>query len=207
MDQYVGRAVPRKEGADKVTGRARYVDDITMPGMLHGVTVRSTVPRGRITAIHYSNEIPWEQFTVVTAADITNHIGGDNVVALLVDDQPCLAAHAIRHAQEPVVLLAHPDKNLLESARRAVTIDVEPLPAVFSIDDSLACKEIIWGDDNILKSYHMVKGDVDSVWATADHIVEGEYCTGAQEQLYIENNGVIAVASQEDGVTVWGSLQ
>src|ERR1035438_9992970 len=96
MDQYVGRAVPRKEGADKVTGRARYVDDITMPGMLHGVTVRSSVPRGRITAIHYSNEIPWEQFTVVTAADITNHIGGDNVVALLVDDQPCLAAHAIR---------------------------------------------------------------------------------------------------------------
>src|SRR5580658_10370750 len=92
MDPYVGRAVPRKEGADKVTGRARYIDDITMPSMLHGVTVRSSVPRGRIRTIHYGSEIPWDQFTIVTAADIP----GDNVIALLLNDQPCLAAGAIR---------------------------------------------------------------------------------------------------------------
>ena len=53
----------------------------------------------------------------------------------------------------------------------------------------------------------MKKGDVDSAWARAAHIVEGEYRTGAQEHLYIENNGVIAEYSAEDGVTVWGSLQ
>ena len=51
------------------------------------------------------------------------------------------------------------------------------------------------------------KGDVDGVWAKADYIVEGEYTTGAQEQLYIENNGVIASFDRERGVTVWGSLQ
>src|ERR1017187_5997466 len=157
QEQCVGHSVPRKEGIDKLTGRARYVDDITMPEMLHGVTVRSSVPRGRIRAIRYGNGIPWNEFTIVTAADIP----GDNVIALLVNDQPCLAARIINHAQEPVVLLAHPDKNLLEAARRAVTLDVEPLPAIFSIDDSLARKEIIWGDDNIFKSYHMNKGDVD----------------------------------------------
>jgi CO/xanthine dehydrogenase Mo-binding subunit len=51
------------------------------------------------------------------------------------------------------------------------------------------------------------KGDVDAVWAQAAHIVEGEYATGAQEQFYIENNGVIAEFSERDGVTVWGSMQ
>jgi CO/xanthine dehydrogenase Mo-binding subunit len=206
-EHWVGRSVPRKEGVDKVTGRARYVDDITMPGMLHGITVRSSVPRGRITGIHYGaihyGDVDWSQFTIVTAADIP----GENVISLLLNDQPCLANGVINHSQEPVVLLAHPDKAALEAARKAVRIDVEPLPAVFSIEDSEARKEIIWGTDNVFKSYHMNKGDVDSVWDTADFIVEGEYRTGAQEQLYIETNGMIATASPDTGVTVWGSLQ
>ena len=111
------------------------------------------------------------------------------------------------HAEEAVVLLAHPDRYLLEEARRLVRIDVEPLPCVDSLEESIARKEIIWGDDNVLKSYLMNKGDVDQGFAEADFIVEGEYDTGAQEQLYIENNGMIAVANPEDGVTVWGSMQ
>ena len=65
----------------------------------------------------------------------------------------------------------------------------------------------MWGADNLLKSFLLEKGDVDSAWARAAHIVEGEYRTGAQEHLYIENNGVIAEYSAETGVTVWGSLQ
>ncbi|MGE0616082.1 MAG: xanthine dehydrogenase family protein molybdopterin-binding subunit, partial [Bacteriovoracia bacterium] len=62
---------------------------------------------------------------------------------------------------------------------------------------------------NLFKSFLIEKGDVDSVWKKADGLVvlEGEYSTGAQEQLYIENNGVIATANPEDGVCVWGSLQ
>src|SRR5277367_3344459 len=112
--QSVGSPVPRKEGRDKVTGRAIYVDDYALPGMLHGVTVRSPCPRGRILGIHFAPEIPWSEFTVVTAKDIPGH----NVVALIVDDQPYLAEHSFEHAEEPVVLLAHPDKYLLEDARR-----------------------------------------------------------------------------------------
>jgi len=203
IDGWVGRSVPRKDGVAKVTGQARYVDDITMPHMLYGVTVRSSVPRGRIKAIHYSDKIPWEQFTIVTAANIP----GENVIYLLMGDQPCLASRVINHSQEPIVLLAHSDKNLLEAARGGVTIEVEPEPGVFSIEDSLEQKEIVWGSDNILKQYHMNKGDVDSVWPSADFVVEGEYRTGAQEQLYIENNGMIATASPAEGVTVWGSMQ
>jgi CO/xanthine dehydrogenase Mo-binding subunit len=199
----IGKSVPRKEGREKVTGRARYVDDLSFPGMIYGVTVRSAVPRGRIRGIHFAGEIPWKEFTVVTAKDIP----GKNCVTLLIDDQPCLAAEFVNHPEEPVVLLAHPDKYLLEEARRAVRLDIEPLPAIFTIDDSLARRQVIWGEDNIFKSFHVEKGNVDFVWATADLIVEGDYETGAQEQLYIEPQGMIARYSAADGVTVWGSLQ
>ena len=64
-----------------------------------------------------------------------------------------------------------------------------------TIDDALARREIIWGDDNIFKSYSVTKGDVDAALADGDAvIVEGEYETGAQEQLYIEPMGMLAIA-------------
>ncbi len=202
-EKYFGRSVPRKEGRDKVTGRARYVDDLTFPDMLHGVTVRSSIARGRIRGIRFGEGIPWNEFTVVTAADIP----GKNEIALIEHDQPCLAAEFIHHPEEPIILLAHADRYLLEEARRAVQIDVEPLPAIFSIEDSLAKRAVIFSEDNVFKSYRVEKGHVDAAWAQADVIVEGEYRTGAQEQLYIENQGMIAKGSAEDGVTIWGSLQ
>ena len=199
----VGKSVPRKEGRKKVTGAALYVDDLTFPGMLHGATVRSTIARGRIKNISFEGDMPWEEFTIVTAKDIP----GENYVALILNDQPYLASEDINHPEEPIVLLAHPDKYLLEEARRNVRIETEELPAIFSLEDSLARKEIVWGDDNVFKSFLVDKGNVDDVWARADHIVEGEYHTGAQEQLYIENNGVVGIANPKDGVTVWGSMQ
>ncbi|HET6647590.1 MAG TPA: xanthine dehydrogenase family protein, partial [Pyrinomonadaceae bacterium] len=199
----IGKSVPRKEGRQKVTGAALYIDDLTFPGMLHGATVRSSISRGRIKKISFDGDIPWDEFTIVTAKDIP----GENYVALILNDQPYLAAEFINHAEEPVVLLAHPDKYLLEEARRNVRIETEELPAVLSLEDSLAQNEIIWGNDNVFKSFLVDKGNVDDVWARADYIVEGEYYTGAQEQLYIENNGVIAIANPADGLTVWGSMQ
>ena len=123
-EQNIGRAVPRKEGREKVMGRSRYVDDITMPGMLHGATVRSPVARGRIRGIYFEPHIPWEEFTVVTARDIP----GKNSILLLIDDQPCLADRMVNHPEEAVLLLAHTDKYLLEEARRAVRIEIETLP-------------------------------------------------------------------------------
>ena len=200
---FIGKSVQRKEGREKVTGSAQYVDDLAFPDLLHGVTVRSPIARGRIRAIHFGEDIPWCEFTIVRAKDIP----GRNCIALIVDDQPCLADPIVSHAEEAILLVAHPDKYLLEEARRAVQIDIEPLPAVFTIEESLAQKEIVWGRDNIFKSFLIEKGNVDNLWASADLIVEGEYETGAQEQLYIEPQGMIARASEAEGVTVWGSLQ
>ena len=88
-----------------------------------------------------------------------------------------------------------------------MSIEYDPLPAIFTMEESERRSEIIWGEDNIFKTYLIEKGDVDSIWEKADHIVEGEYTTGAQEQLYIENNGMIAAFDAAQGITVWGSLQ
>jgi CO/xanthine dehydrogenase Mo-binding subunit len=199
----IGKSAPRKEGRKKVTGQALYVDDISFPQMLYGTTVRSSVARGRIRNISFAGDVPWDEFTIVTAKDIP----GENYVALILDDQPYLADEVVNHAEEPIVLLAHPDKYLLEEARRNVRIEIEELRPIFSLEDSVDRKELIWGEDNVFKSFLVDKGNVDDVWSKADFIVEGEYHTGAQEQLYIENNGVIAIANKVEGVTVWGSMQ
>src|SRR5829696_66103 len=153
-DQNIGRPVPRKEGRAKVTGAARYVDDLRLPGMLHGVTVRSPVPRGRITDIRFGGGIPWEEFTVVTARDVP----GANYVALILNDQPYLADAVVNHAEEPVLLLAHPDRYLLEEARRAVIFDIEPPRADVNIEDWLAAREVIWEEDNGFKTFGVEKG-------------------------------------------------
>jgi CO/xanthine dehydrogenase Mo-binding subunit len=213
----VGKSIPRKEGRKKVTGAALYVDDLKFDRLLHGVTVRSSIARGRIKSITFeqptasappanaggSDFIPWNEFTIVTAKDIP----GENYVALILNDQPYLADEVVNHPEEPIVLLAHHDKYLLEEARRHVRIDYEEMPAIFSLADSLAQKETIWGDDNVFKKFLVNKGNVDDAWAQADFVVEGEYETGAQEQLYIETNGAIAIANKDEGVTVWGSMQ
>jgi len=199
----IGKSAPRKEGRKKVTGAALYVDDLAFPDMLHGTTVRSQVARGRIKSISFAGDIPWQEFTIVTAKDIP----GENYVALILNDQPYLADEVVNHPEEPILLLAHRDKYLLEEARRNVRVEIEELPPVFTLEDSVAKQETIWGGDNVFKSFLVDKGNVDDVWSTAHVVVEGEYHTGAQEQLYIENNGAIAIANPAEGVSVWGSMQ
>src|SRR4051794_11366648 len=199
----VGTPVLRKEVRGKLTGQACYVDDMSVPGMLHGATVRSRVPRGIIREIRFDTGVPWDEFTVVSADDIP----GQNLVALIYQDQPCLASGRVNHLHEPVLLIAHEDKDVVRKARNLVRIEYDPLPTVFEMDESMDGNVIIWGEDNVFKSYTLNKGDIDAVWPEAAFIVEGEYATGAQEQLYIEPNGMLATADPETGVTVWGSLQ
>ena len=200
---WIGRSVPRREGRDKLTGRTLYVDDLRIEGMLHGATVRSPVARGRLRDIVFEPGVPWDEIVVVTARDVP----GDNVVVLLQRDQPILADGVVNHCDEPVVLLAHPDRHVVEEARRHVKLVIDPLPAVLDLDTALAGEPIIWGTDNVFTEYRADTGNVDAVWEHAHLVVEGEYETGAQEQMYIETQGMIAEASADTGVVVRGSLQ
>ena len=193
MSRAVGRNVPRKEGIDKVTGRARYIDDLTFPALLHARTIRSTIPSGEIVGIHQSFPTSGDSsgFTFVTARDIP----GRNVIALIEDDQPCLAERTIRHVAEPIALLAHEDRDALLAADvrieyRETTPHYDPATSPISF-----------------KNISIDKGDLDAGFAAADLIVEGEYRTAHQEQLYIETNGVVAVPGADGSMTVYGSMQ
>src|SRR6202051_823164 len=129
-EHIIGKSGPRKEGRDKVTGAARYIDDMTMPGMIYGATVRSQIPRGVIKHISFDPQFEWSEFVVVKAQDIP----GKNCIALIGDDQPCLADGRVHHPEEPIMLLAHADPHLLRTAISAVVIEYEPLPAIFTIE-------------------------------------------------------------------------
>src|SRR3954451_9566826 len=159
----VGAPVLRKEVRGKLTGSAVYVDDLRLPGMLHGATIRSAIPRGRISEVRFEPDVPWDEFTIVTANDLP----GKNVVALIYEDQPYLAREYVNHLYEPILLIAHEDEDLLRKARTLVRVEYDPLPAVFTIDESLSGATVIWGEDNVFKRYLMNKGDVDSVWQDA----------------------------------------
>ncbi|QMV18290.1 molybdopterin-dependent oxidoreductase [Granulicella sp. 5B5] len=223
----LGTSPLRKEGRAKVLGAARYIDDQSLPGMWHGATVRSTIARGRIRSITFDPAIDCSQYAIVRASDIP----GANTIVHIIQDHPCLADPLINHPYEPILLLAHPEKAALLTALAAIHIDYDELPGVFTIEDSESAvaandtTRIIWdrpdngGSANCFKQYTMHSGDADEVEAGlaaafehADFIVEGEYATGAQEQLYIEPNGVIAECffkptGEVESVTVRGSLQ
>src|SRR3989442_1200014 len=105
MRKAVGRNVLRKEGVDKVSGAARYIDDLYFPNLLHARTIRSTIPAGEIVSVHF--DFATSGFTIVDFRDVP----GRNIVALITDDQPCLAERAVRHVAEPIALLAHEDRD------------------------------------------------------------------------------------------------
>src|SRR5688572_27167307 len=188
----VGQNVKRKDGIGKATGRVKYADDLVFPGMLYGRTIRTTIPAGRIKDINFRLG---PGFTICDWRDIP----GKNIVALIVDDQPCLVEREVRHVAEPIVLVAHEDRDKLITAD--VSIEYENATPVFDPTTS----------PQVLKELLIEKGNLEKGFQNADVIVEGTYRTGHQEHIYIETNGVIAVpeptAQSPKRIAVYGSIQ
>src|SRR6185503_3837691 len=152
----VGAPMPRIDGVAKVTGRARYLDDIDAPGVWYGATVRSTVAHGLLEAIDLDPAVDWSKVVVATAADIP----GDNVITLIELDQPALVAvgKPVMHVDEAIALVAAPTKALAMAAAKAVKPRIRPLPAVFTVEESLAAKEKLYGETNVFKQFLIRKG-------------------------------------------------
>jgi CO/xanthine dehydrogenase Mo-binding subunit len=210
----VGKNVRRKDGDAKVTGDAKYIDDLRFPNMLFGATIRSTIPHGEITARHV--DLP-NGFVVADYRDIP----GRNIVALIDDDQPCLVERMVNHVAEPVLLVAHDVREQLPSAAQHISFEYAPRTPIYDPESSPMS----------FKNIAIDKGDLERGFREADLVFEGEYRTGHQEQLYIETNGVIAVpeiksangarsasgaksagahgagSTGAEGITVYGSLQ
>ncbi len=191
-----GRARPaplRREGPGKLTGTAKYTDDLVFPGAWYGATIRSTVPHARLLGIEQDPDFDWSRVVVMTAADIP----GDNVVSIIIDDMPALATDEIRHHAQPIALIAAPDKATLREARKRITAVTEPLPPIFDPLES----------EQEFAAYEISRGDPDAAFAEATLVVQGEYRVGHQEQLYIENQAMIAEPRPDGGITITGSLQ
>jgi CO/xanthine dehydrogenase Mo-binding subunit len=186
----VGRRVLRKDSVAKVGGAARYVDDIAVPGMLYGATVRATIPCGTLTGVR----VPPDVAGLVTVDH--RDVPGRNVVAMLTEDQPALAAREIRHFAEPVLLLAHADRDQLQAVRARVRLAYRPAAPVYDPAAS----------PRTFRTVTIEKGRLAEGFARADLVVEGEYQVGHQEQLYVEPQGMLAIPDG-DGITVHGSLQ
>src|SRR3954468_16348564 len=97
----------RREGPAKLTGAAKYTDDLVFPGAWYGATIRSTEPHARLVGFDRDAAFDWSSVVFLTAADIP----GDNIVSALHDDQPALVDDEIRHHAEPLALLAAPDRG------------------------------------------------------------------------------------------------
>ena len=185
----------RREGPAKLTGAAKYTDDLVFPGAWCGTTIRSTEARAKLVAIELDPDVDWSKVVVATAADVP----GENIVSSIKDDQPILVpiGGEIRHHAEPVALLAAADRETLRQLKTRIKLVTEPLEPVFDPEKS----------DHVFAHYEVSTGDLALGFAGAELILEGEYRVGHQEQLYIENNAMIAVPSEDGGMVIHGSMQ
>lgn len=204
----VGTSVPRVDGVAKVTGRAKYLDDLDTDAW-HGVTVRSEVAHGRLEAIELDPAFDWSDIVVVTSADIW----GKNTILLLEEDQPALApiGGKVMHKDEALALVAAPTKQRAYAAAKAVRPRIAPLPPVFEVDEAIARKQLLYGKDNVFKTFLIRKGhasdaELEAAFASAAHVIEGTYVTSPQEQMYIEPQAMMA-EWRDDKCFIVGSMQ
>ncbi|OIP30428.1 hypothetical protein AUK22_02115 [bacterium CG2_30_54_10] len=201
----VGRSVPRKDAWDKVTGRAKFVDDYSAPGLLYAATVRSPIAYGRIKAIDTSSALA---FPGVKAVFLAKDIPGKNVNPLVYDDQVFLAADEVRFHGEPIAIVVAENPEAAYAAADLVKLDLAPLKPVLSIREALdSDSSRIYKDNNVFTEYTITKGDANKAFSKAEKVFEREYETPYQEHAYLETQGMMAVPGPEGQMTVYGSMQ
>jgi CO/xanthine dehydrogenase Mo-binding subunit len=192
----VGKSSRRKEGPEKLTGEARYIDDYALEGALHGVTLRSKVARGALREIRFDPSFDWSSVVVATASDIP----GENSVLLIEKDQPLLASRELNHLEEPILVLGHPDRAKAYEALDHIEVVCDREEPVLKMEEALA-------NGDVFKRFEILKGDVEAGFREADVVVEEEYRVPHQEQAYIETNGVAAWEEDDGTLVVMGSMQ
>jgi CO/xanthine dehydrogenase Mo-binding subunit len=201
--KYVGHNVPRVDGIEKVTGKAKFLGDLAIPGMLHGKILRSTYPHARILAIDTSRaeSLPGVA-AVFTAADL-----GDRVPTY--NGRPVIAANKVRYVGEPVAAVAATDLAMAEEAASLIDVQYVELPPVIGIDAARTngAPLIHEGHSGNLCSHERVeRGNVQEGFAQSDVVVEDDYTFPMVYHYAMEPHSVIAHWNDE-GVTVWSSAQ
>ncbi len=191
----IGDSPQRTDGLAKVSGSARYTDDLRLPGMMHGATLRSPHPHARIKKIEWRPELAPPCSVCITAADIP----GPNGVQILDDTWPVLADELVRHVGEPVALVAAPTPAEARRALDAVLVDYDELEPALSWEDARKREPLC--------ALNMQKGNVEWGLREADRVLTGVYETGLQEHIYIEPQGMIVSFAEDETLRVIGSMQ
>ena len=199
--------VARVDAVDKVRGVARYVDDLDFPGLLYCKVVTSAHAHAEVLSIDVSEaRASPGVLAVLTAEDVP----GENQIGVSSGDQPLLVevGGKARMMADRVALVAADTLDNARAAAKKVKVTYRVLPIVSDVDFALSdAAPAIHEKGNLLAKKQVIKGDVEAALAAADHVIEGEYRTGAQEHVYIEPNGVIAFPEADGGITLHGSLQ
>ncbi|SHI10560.1 xanthine dehydrogenase family protein molybdopterin-binding subunit [Desulfofustis glycolicus] len=191
----------RADTPDKCDGGARYVHDLQVAGMLHAVTVRSSVRRGTITSITVP-ELP-AGYVQVSAADVP----GVNQISYFKDPCPFFAPGSVQYRGEAVLLLVGGDPAKLHRLARQTIIEYDEIPAIHTMEEALAGdKPPIFGSDNIYIEERFGHGDVDGAIARAAEVFTTTTETGYQDHLYLEPQGVLA-CPEVDRMTIYVSSQ
>lgn len=185
----VGAPLPHDSAALHVAGGAAYTDDIAEPrGTLHAALGVSPVAHGRLRSMDLDavRAMPGV-VDVIVAADVP----GANDVGPIVHDDPILADGVVQFVGQPVFAVA---ATSVEAARRAALagkLDIEPLPAILTIEDAMAARSFV------LPPVHVARGDAAAALAHAPRRLSGTIANGGQDHFYLE--GQVALAIPQDG--------
>ena len=218
----VGRSVQRLDGREKLRGSAEFVGDMSVPRMLHGKVLRSSFPHARIVSIDCSaaEAIPGV-VCVLTGRDLADL---DPYWGHAIKDRPIVAIDRVRFHGEPVAAVAAEDEATAARALLAISVEYEELPFAGDIDGAIAdgaplvnegplrpglfhgLGELPARDGNVCYRYRIDRGEIESAFAHAEIVVEGEYEFPAVYQYSMETHTVIAQV-EPDEITVWATCQ
>ena len=201
----VGAAIARVDAKDKVTGRAAYVDDLSVPGMLHAALVFPGCAHAVLRSIDASEALSMPGVhAVLTAGDIP----GENQIGVIDADQPLLPDERIRYTGDAVAVVVADSAAVAREAARSVRVETEELPAVFDAEEAMSPDAPKVHDaGNLLLHYKVRKGDVEAGFAEADVVVERAFRTHHQEHAYLEPLGALAIPEENGAMTVHGTMQ
>jgi CO/xanthine dehydrogenase Mo-binding subunit len=202
----VGTSVPRVDGADKVTGKAKYTGDLVIPGLIEGKFLRSPYAHARIISIDTSEaEALPGVVAVLTRADfkeISPYIGRGNK-----KDHPIIALERAIFAGQPVAAVAAIDRATAEEALGKINVEYEALKPVIDVDEALAPGAPLVHDfaqGNVCFQTELVKGNVERGFAEADEIFEDSFEFPMIYHYSMEPHTAIAQIDN-DGIQVWTS--
>ncbi|MFQ6605521.1 MAG: xanthine dehydrogenase family protein molybdopterin-binding subunit [Fidelibacterota bacterium] len=200
----IGQSLSRPDAAAKTTGETRFITDISVPNMVHGAPVYSTIPYGELRHIDLS---PAKRIPGFIAFVSAKDISGENQVGVIIPDQPLFADKVVRYVGDSIGLIIARTPEAAREAAQAVVIEYHEKTPFLSIDDSRRAQDNFIHETNLACHHRVRKGNIEQGFREADHIIEAHFRTPYQEHYYLEPQACIAMPQGEGRIKILGSLQ